>query len=123
MRACRLSLLLLSLAACQSSAPAGGGVTASAWATDAVDQPPRAIEMPAGEVPPALLAALPASVQVVLVVDARGAVTDARVDRSTDGRFDALALDLVQRWRFEPGRVDGRAVPVRLRVPLHFPAP
>ena len=31
-----------------------------------------------------------------------------------------IAIEAVQRWRFEPGRVGERPVNTRMRVPIHF---
>jgi TonB family protein len=48
-------------------------------------------------------------------------VADARVERSQPaGVFDAAALQAAKAWKFTPVVKDGRAVPARIRVPVHF---
>ena len=60
---------------------------------------------------------------VVLVVDidARGAVTGMKVERSSgDARFDAAALESAAKWKFTPATKKGRAVASKVRVPVEF---
>ncbi len=60
------------------------------------------------------------AVTVEFDVDRSGQVVSARVLDSTNGEFEAPTLRAVLKWRFEPGRRNGRAVPFRLQVPVHF---
>lgn len=54
-------------------------------------------------------------------IDAQGAVTAARVERSAgDPRLDSSALAAVKTWRFNPEIQNGKAVPSRVRVPIMF---
>lgn len=52
-----------------------------------------------------------------------GSITDARVVRQL-GRgkfgFETAALAALQQWEFEPGKVQGRAVDVRMHFTVHF---
>lgn len=60
------------------------------------------------------------TVTVEFDVDATGRVVSARVLRSTERGFEEATLRAVLKWRFEPGRRDGRAVPFRMSVPVDF---
>lgn len=64
--------------------------------------------------------------RVVLVVDidAEGRPLDVDVEKSEPaGVFDQAAIDAVRQWQFSPAVEDGRPVPGRVRVPIHFEAP
>lgn len=61
-----------------------------------------------------------ATVRVEFVVDTRGNVISATVVESTNHGFDDVTLATVARWRFRPGTRVGRAVNVRMRVPIAF---
>src|SRR5262245_50472923 len=54
-----------------------------------------------------------------VVIDAEGHVTSADVVRSIPG-LDEAAVVAVKQWEYEPTRVDGKAVSVRLSVPITF---
>jgi TonB family protein len=61
--------------------------------------------------------------RVVLLVDVApdGSVANAVVERSNpEGVFDAVALEAVKNWRFNPAMKDGKAVAGRVRVPIDF---
>lgn len=58
-------------------------------------------------------------VRLEIVVDATGAVSDARVLRSVP-LLDEEAIRAVKQWRFAPTVVDGQAVPVRMEVVVNF---
>jgi len=60
------------------------------------------------------------SVTVEFDVDREGKVVAARVRNSTHGEFEAPTLRAVLKWRFEPGRKNGRPVPFRMVVPVDF---
>jgi TonB family protein len=54
-----------------------------------------------------------------LVLDVEGRVESASVVRSVPG-FDEAALAAARQWTYEPTRVEGRPVRVRLTVPITF---
>jgi TonB family protein len=58
--------------------------------------------------------------QAIVLPD--GSIGNARVVRSLDDRFglDEEAVKAVKQWRFEPGRREGRAVPVIVEIELSF---
>lgn len=59
-------------------------------------------------------------VQVEVVIDSRGVVTDARVVASPSPLLNKEALDAARALRFKPYEVDGQVVSVRTRVPFRF---
>jgi protein TonB len=59
-------------------------------------------------------------VLVEFVVDEAGHVLAPRVLHSSDPLFEAPTLRAVAKWRFEPGRRDGRVVRFRMAVPVAF---
>lgn len=63
-------------------------------------------------------------ISLLVDVDAEGGVTRAEVaGRVTKDvrKLEAAAIEAVSRWRFEPARQDGRAVPaVKIPVQMHF---
>jgi protein TonB len=62
----------------------------------------------------------PGEVLVVFTVDETGRVLDPQVVRSTDRIFEDPTLRAVAKWRFEPGRRNGRVVRFRMGVPVQF---
>jgi protein TonB len=65
-------------------------------------------------------AGIDGQVLVEFTVDSTGRVMTARVLKSTQSDFEAATIRAVLRWRFEPGKRDGRAVPFRMVVPVRF---
>ena len=72
----------------------------------------------------AMRAKVQGRVELDVVVLADGSVDPKRIRvvHSLDTTFglDAQAIEAVKQWRFRPGRLDGRPVPVRVRVELTF---
>lgn len=62
-----------------------------------------------------------ARVVVQFVVTRDGDVRDPFVEESTNPAFNANVLTAVRRWKFQPGRIGGEAVNVRVRMPVEFP--
>ena len=82
---------------------------------------PRAVR----EVQPAYPAAARAEgVQGTVILEAvvlpDGTVGDARVTGPLDPALEAEAMKALNDWRFEPGRKDGRAVPVQALIEMRF---
>jgi protein TonB len=65
-------------------------------------------------------AGITGKVMVEFVVDEEGRVHDPRVMNSSDRVFEEPSLRAISRWRFEPGRKDGRIVRFRMAVPVDF---
>ncbi len=59
-------------------------------------------------------------VLVRFTVDEAGRVLNPQVIQSTDSIFEAPTLRAVAKWRFEPGRRNGRAVRFQMAVPVRF---
>jgi protein TonB len=57
---------------------------------------------------------------VEFVVDEAGRVMHPFVVRSSRAGFEAPTLRAVEKWRFEPGKKDGRAVRFRMQIPVTF---
>lgn len=90
------------------------------FSLDDLDQRPRAIYQP-GPAPTAETRRKGAGrVYVLFLVDEQGRVEHPIVQKSTDPVFERPALQAVQKWKFEPGRRNGRPVRFRMRVPITF---
>lgn len=63
---------------------------------------------------------LAGEVVVEFTVDETGNVHAPTVVRSSNRVFDESALRAVARWKFEPGKRDGRAVHFRMALPIVF---
>lgn len=70
----------------------------------------------------AMSAHIQGSVLVECVVEPDGSCDDARIVRSLDRIFglDQEAVKATEQWRFRPGTLFGRAVPVIVRIELQF---
>ncbi|HMD97233.1 MAG TPA: M56 family metallopeptidase [Terriglobia bacterium] len=60
------------------------------------------------------------SVELSLVIDAEGNVTEARVVKALDPGLDQSALRTVRTWKFQPATRNGKPVPVRVTVETEF---
>ncbi|MBI5380952.1 MAG: energy transducer TonB [Opitutae bacterium] len=59
-------------------------------------------------------------VAVACVIDEEGKVTNPNVTKSTDPAFNKPALEAIQKWKFKPGKKDGKPVKVRVTIPFRF---
>ena len=95
-----------------------GLVTATTAMLDAV---PRVLAQASPSYPyAAKQAGRSGQVTVEFWVDPRGNVHDPRAVSATSSEFEDPAVRAVARWRFEPGRVNGRVVSFRMAVPVKF---
>lgn len=62
----------------------------------------------------------PGQVVVDFVVDPEGNVQNAFALRSSRVEFESAAVEAVSKWKFRPGRKDGRDVNTHLQVPIVF---
>jgi len=60
------------------------------------------------------------AVLLQLVVDENGVPQEIKVIRSLGLGLDQKAIEAVQKWRFKPGRKDGKAVPVSANIEVNF---
>lgn len=65
-------------------------------------------------------AGISGTVVVEFLVDTNGNVQQPYVVSSTQREFEASALQAVSKWKFTPGRKNGRAVVVRMQLPIAF---
>jgi len=97
-----------------------GGLPKVVSITD-LDNTPRTRYQPAPTYPTrAKMDGLTGTVEVSFVVNEFGEVRNVRVLTSSDPVFVEETLKAVARWRFEPGRKEGRPVAFRMRQPLSF---
>lgn len=92
----------------------------------ALQERPRLISSPPLAYPaPLLLSRISGRVIVAAVIDTTGRVQEGtlRVVETSDARFNGAAKDYVAGSRFAPGRMAGRAVRVRLELPVEFKLP
>ena len=60
------------------------------------------------------------TVVVLIIVDAQGSVSDARIVKPLGLGLDEKALETVRTWKFKPGTRNGVPVPVRVMVEVTF---
>ncbi len=103
-----------------SGGPWHGAPAPELFDVSRLDRPPRARFQPAPEYPADLRRdAIEGVVVVDFEVDREGRVVGARAVDG-DRAFAAAAVRAVLRWRFEPGRSEGRPVAFRMTVPVGF---
>lgn len=91
------------------------------FSSDYLDYSPKARYQPAPLYPDSLRRLeIEGEVVVDFVVDEEGYVHDPQVVRSSDRRFDASTLRAVSKWRFEPGKRNGKIVRYRMQLPVAF---
>jgi len=92
-----------------------------------LDRPPREIVRVAPVLPQTMLTRndLRPTGQVVVMftVDAEGNARDPVVVESTREEYEEPAIEAVLKWRFQPGRKDGRNVSTRVRVRIDIVPP
>ena len=88
----------------------------------AVSWPRLLQEVKPGYTPEAMRRQVEGKVELEIVVLADGSVGRVNLIRSLDARFglDDEAIRAVRRWRFDPGRRLGKAIPTRVGVELSF---
>jgi TonB family protein len=102
----------------RAQAPVAEGETPRAAGTEVAV--PKRSKFVQPEYPPAALAqGLRGIVILALTIDTAGKVSAVDVVRSLPP-FDDAAVAAARQWEYEVTRVDGRAVPVRLTVPITF---
>ncbi len=86
-----------------------------------LDNKPRTLFQPAPDYPyVAKNEGVNGEVVVNFTVDENGDVHDVRVVRSSHAEFEAPTVRAVGKWRFEPGRKNGKKVRFRMSVPVTF---
>lgn len=107
------TLLSVALAGLVFAAPSAGQA--------AREVKPRAIkEVKPQYTPEAMRAGVQGSVLLNCEVRADGTVGDVRVTKPLDRGLDEQAVKAVKQWRFKPGTLDGKPVPVRVSIEMTF---
>lgn len=95
--------------------------SAVSWAADEKSEPPVPVRTVAPEVPQNLArTGGNGLVTVSFLVDEKGVVQDASVEKSSNPELNDLALAAIRKWRFKPARKDGVAVAMRVSLPIKF---
>lgn len=68
----------------------------------------------------AMRARVQGAVVMDAIVSAQGNVTNVRVTRSLDAQLDQQAVTALREWKFAPGTLDGKPVPVIVSVEMTF---
>lgn len=101
--------------------PDGPGMTSGVLFPGDLDRVPRAKVQVPPDYPYAMKhVGASGTVVVEFDVDVTGRVVRAEATRYTDHEFVEPAVRAVRKWRFEPGRRNGRAVPFRMSIPIEF---
>lgn len=84
-------------------------------------EPPVPVRTAAPEYPAELRqAGVSGLVFIKCLVDPQGNVAEAVVEKSSDEKFNAAALDAVKKWKFKPGQKDGAPVAMKVTIPIRF---
>ena len=54
------------------------------------------------------------------IVDRDGSVRDVKTVSASHPGFEKAATEALEKWKFEPGQKDGKAVKTRLQIPIIF---
>lgn len=110
----------------QSEPPVTLYLTGDVYRMEDVQQQPHLVSGPILTYPaPLLLSRVTGRVVVEAVIDTTGRVEEetVRIVESSDPGFNESAKVYVEAARFTPARIAGRAVPVRLQMPVEFKLP
>jgi protein TonB len=101
----------------------GGGFGGGAYAPgNGVTWPEVLIEVKPKYTPDAMRAKLMGAVELEIIVNEDGKVTNVRVTKSLDrpSGLDDAAMEAARKWVFKPGKKDGKPVPTRVGLILEF---
>ena len=86
-----------------------------------VDREPRPLMRIPPQYPPKLLLnRVSGRVDLLIVIDEEGRVTDHQVRRFTHNEFKREVTRVIRKWKFSPAMKDGRKVSVRKIQPFYF---
>ena len=60
------------------------------------------------------------NVSVSFVVSEKGLVTNVKIKKSTNAKFNKAAIEAVEKWKFKAGVKGGKKVKTRVIVPINF---
>jgi TonB family protein len=110
--------MLFPVAAVASQASTDAVVTTSNLRVSTGVKAPVVLDTAEISLPSGMLDALPAGAQVglELTVDQNGAPQNIRVVKSPNQSLDASVVDAVRHFRFRPGTMDNKPIPVDLNL-------
>lgn len=118
-----LALPVLIFAACASAPPQSVVVPVPGSATATQDVvAPKSIRRVDPMGPATFTEPVDVLVVVVGTIDTHGNMTNVRVLRS-DPRFDHFVVDAFRQWKFTPGTIDGKPVPVEYQSTFRMHRP
>lgn len=86
-----------------------------------LDDPPQVVSKVPPRYPSNLRrAGATGNVTVSFVVTEKGLVTNARVKKSTNAKFNRAAIEAVEKWKFKAGVKGGKKVKTRVVIPINF---
>jgi periplasmic protein TonB len=86
-----------------------------------VDEPPVPVKTVAPEYPADLRRNNVGGVaSILMVIDEKGEVLAAEVTKVSRDEFKQPALDAVRKWKFKPAETAGKAVKVKVTIPIRF---
>ncbi len=87
-------------------------------------EPPRLLEAPPPEYPPARIKeGLHPTVMIEVVLSETGQIMATKVEHSAGADFDRAALQALRSWKFAPARQGDQPVASRVHVAVHFELP
>ncbi|MEQ1631254.1 MAG: TonB family protein [Planctomycetota bacterium] len=98
----------------------GGGDDNGLFSIADLDQQPRVVYSHNPQMTPQIRRKAPGTVYIVFIVDEEGRVQNPVVQQSPDPVFDRPALDAIKKWKFEPGKRNGKPVRFPMRQPITF---
>jgi TonB family protein len=128
MSSCRFSVLAFALLAVMAAGPAWAQDTGPQRPVPAVPPaapapltPPKLLHFETAPYPPeAKQKGLAGQVDLLLSIDATGAVSQAVVTAPAGHGFDEAAVEAARKFRFAPAERGGQKVPVRIRYRYRF---
>ncbi len=99
-------------------------LASAAPSVDSRLEPPVVLEQHQPEYPPGAAASRASGdVAITVDIDATGAVVGTTLSRAVAPELDRAAMAAAGRWRFQPARRDGAAIPSRIQLVFHFEPP
>jgi protein TonB len=59
-------------------------------------------------------------VTVSCIIDEKGNVQEAKVEKASNAVFAEPALEALRKWKFKPATKAGNAVPIHVKFPIQF---
>ncbi|MCF7954818.1 MAG: TonB family protein [Phycisphaerae bacterium] len=85
-----------------------------------LDQKPRVIYQTGVTLSKEAKKRMPGRVKVIFIVDKNGRVENPVVKSASDPIFEKFAIATVKKWKFEPGKRNGKPVRFRMLAPVSF---